>query len=96
MHRNSIYLIETGITKEVAHEHAISLAGALGVRPDDLGLSIRPAEPTAPRSVAFRRLSPGQRKFIDDLMSLPPDEFEEMQAAFDALVAKRTKRRRNK
>ena len=92
LHRNSIYNLEKGVSKEITSDHAAAIAAALRVRPRDLGLTIR-AEGAAPRSVAFRRLTPEQRKLIDELMSLAEDEYKIIRLALDNLYAKRKRRR---
>lgn len=97
MHRNSIWKIENGITKEISEEHAASLASALRARPTDLGLIIRPSVAIAPRSVRFRQLSMEQRQLVDELLALPPEDYRKIRAAFERLrSAKRRKRRRRK
>jgi transcriptional regulator with XRE-family HTH domain len=96
MHRNSIYLLEKGISKSISHEHSTALAAALGVRPVDLGVPIRPAEVGVPRSVGFRRLPPDKRKLIDELMSLSPREYEVVSAALEKLLAKKHGKRRHR
>lgn len=99
LHRNSVSRFERGIWRQITPEHAAALALALRVKPRDLGLEIRAVVPEgAPRSVRFRKLTAEQRRFLDDLMSLPPDEFEFMQAAVEYLLAdmRRTVKRRRK
>lgn len=97
LHINSIYKIEKGISKEISEEHANSLAAALEVEPDDLGLKIRPRNVVAPRSVRFRKLTVEQRQLIDELMEFPPESYaairEAMKHARRALERKRRRRR---
>ncbi|PYQ25517.1 MAG: hypothetical protein DMF56_27275 [Acidobacteria bacterium] len=92
MHRNSIYNIEKGVSKEVSSERASALATALHVRPHELGVEIRTEG--IPRSVGFRRLSPEQRQLIDELMSLSLQEYEVIRLALESLRAKRKRRRK--
>ena len=91
MHRNSIYNLEKGISREITAENATALASALRVRPHDLGLAIRTEG--VPRSVGFRRLTPEQRQLIDELMSLSPREYEVIREALDRLRAKKRRRK---
>lgn len=97
MHRNSIWKIERGITREISKEHATALASALRVRPRDLGLVVRPAVAVAPRSVRFRQLTVEQRQLVDELLQLPPELYVKVRAAMERLrSAKRRRRRRTR
>ena len=87
LHRNSVSRFERGVWNQITPEHATALARVLRVAPAELGLEIRPVVADgAPRSVRFRQLTPQQRKFVDDLMSLPPADFEFMQSALEYLL----------
>src|SRR5215211_7856591 len=92
MHRNSIYNLERGISKEISNEHAAAIAAALRVEPRALGLTIRAA---APRSVRFRQLSAEQRRLVDDVMAVPAEHRETIRAALDHVrqLMNRTRRR---
>jgi transcriptional regulator with XRE-family HTH domain len=92
MHRNSIRKLENGTTREVTAENAKALAAALKTSIGDLGLRVRSAI-EAP-SIRFRRLSPEQRQIIDELLSLPPEDYGILRAAVERLRRKRTKKRR--
>lgn len=95
LHINSIYKIERGISKEISEEHAHSLAAALDVDPDDLGVGIRPRSVVG--SVQFRKLTAEQRQLIDELIGLPPETYaairEAMEHVRQALERKRRRRR---
>jgi transcriptional regulator with XRE-family HTH domain len=87
VHRNSVSRFERGVWNQITPEHAAALAAVLGVASTELGLQIRPVvSDGAPRSVRFRQLTPQQRKFVDDLMSLPPDDFAVMHSALEYLL----------
>jgi transcriptional regulator with XRE-family HTH domain len=97
MHRNTIYRLEAGLTKEVTQDHAVALAAALHSTPRELALTIHRAGIDAPRSVRFRQLSPEQRQLIDELMALPAEDYATINAALQTLrAAKRRKERRRK
>jgi transcriptional regulator with XRE-family HTH domain len=89
MHRNSIRKIEKGITREVTAENAQSLAAALEVTVKDLGLCVRPAA----GSIRLRQLTREQRQILDELLSLPPDDYALIRDAVDVLRAKQKTRR---
>jgi transcriptional regulator with XRE-family HTH domain len=73
MHRNSIMKLESGKTKEVTSENAAALAKVLKTSVADLGLRVRAA--TEARSIRIRKLSAEQRQLVDELLSLPPEDF---------------------
>lgn len=89
MHRNSIVKLENGTTKEVTSENAAALARVLKTSVADLGLRVRAA--TEARSIRIRRLSPEQRQIVDELLSLPPEDFGVIRRAVERL---RTKQKR--
>lgn len=91
MHRNSIRKLENGTTQEVTSENASALAGALKAAISDLGLRVRSA--VEARSIRFRRLSPEQRQIIDELLSLPPEDYGLIRGAVERLRRKRAKKR---
>jgi hypothetical protein len=91
MHRNSIRKVENGTTREVEAENASALAAALKTSISELGLRIRAAAPA--RSVRFRSLSPEQRQIVDDLLSLPPEDYVFIRGAIERLRRKRAKKR---
>jgi transcriptional regulator with XRE-family HTH domain len=92
MHRNSIRKLEDGTTHEVTSENASALAAALKVSVPDLGLRVRSAADA--RSIRFRRLSPEQRELVDDLLSLPPEDYVLVRGAIERLREERAKRSR--
>jgi transcriptional regulator with XRE-family HTH domain len=71
LHRNSIRKIESGQTREIKATHAKSLAAALKVSVDALGLRIASPAP----SVKLRELTPEQREVVAEFLSLAPEEF---------------------
>lgn len=87
MHRNSIRKLENGTTQEVTSENASALAAVLKASISDLGLRVRSA--VEPRSIRFRRLSPEQRQIIDELLSLPPEDYGLIRGAVERLRRKR-------
>ncbi len=90
MHRNSIVKLENGTTKEVTSENATALAKVLKTSIADLGLRVRAA--TEARSVRFRRLTAEQRQIVDELLSLPPEDFGVIRGAIERLRQKRKKK----
>lgn len=92
MHRNSIRKLENGTTREVRAEHANALAAALKTSVEDLGLRIRAA--VEARSIRFRRLSPEQRAVVDDVLSLPPEEYAVIRGVIEQLRQTRPKKPR--
>lgn len=90
MHRNSIVKLENGTTKEVTSENATALAKVLKTSIAGLGLRVRAA--TEARSVRFRRLTAEQRQIVDELLSLPPEEFGIIRGAIERLRQKRKKK----
>jgi transcriptional regulator with XRE-family HTH domain len=91
MHRNSIRKLEDGTTHEVTAENASALAAALKVSTPDLGLRVRSAAEA--RSIRFRRLSAEQRQILDDLLSLPPEDYMLVRGAIERLREKRATKR---
>jgi transcriptional regulator with XRE-family HTH domain len=89
MHRNSVAKLENGTTKEVTSENAIALAKVLKASIADLGLRVRAA--TEARSIRIRRLTPEQRQLIDELLTLPPEDFGIIRGAIRRLRVKRQK-----
>ena len=92
MHRNSIRNLENGTTHEVTSDNAAALAKALKTSIDDLDLRVR-ANVEA-RSVRFRRLSPEQRQLVDELLSLPPEDYAVVRGAIERLRRKKAKKPR--
>ena len=90
MHRNSIRKLENGITQEVTSENATALAAALKTSVLDLELRVRAAAEA--RSIRIRKLTPEQRQIVDELLSLPPDDYVLIRGAIEKL-RKRVKRR---
>ena len=90
MHRNSIVKLENGTTKEVTSENATALAKVLKSSISALGLRVRAA--TEARSVRFRRLTAEQRQIVDELLSLPPEDFGVIRGAIERLRTKRKKK----
>jgi transcriptional regulator with XRE-family HTH domain len=89
MHRNSIARLENGTTREVTSENAGALAAVLKTSAAELGLRVR-AGGEAP-SVRFRRLSAEQRQIVDELLSLPPEDYALIRDAIERLRRKQTK-----
>ena len=89
MHRNSIRKLENGTTQEVTAENADALAAALKTSIADLGLRVRAAAEA--RSIRIRRLSPEQRRIVDELLSLPPEDYDVIRGAIERLRKKRAK-----
>jgi transcriptional regulator with XRE-family HTH domain len=92
MHRNSIGKIEKGVTREITEENAVALSVVLGVQVEDLGLPIRRTEIEA-RSIRLRRLSAEQRQLLDELLSLPVEEFALVREAIADLRTRRSRKR---
>lgn len=92
MHRNSIRKLENGTTREVTAENANALAEVLKTSIADLGLRVRAA--TEARSIRIRRLSAEQRQIVDELLSLPPEDYVFLRSAIERLRQKRTKKPR--
>jgi transcriptional regulator with XRE-family HTH domain len=91
LHRNSISKLENGTTKEVTAESADALARVLKTSIAKLGLRVRAA--TEPRSIRIRQLTAEQRELVDELLSLPPEDFTLIRDAIERLREKRPKRR---
>lgn len=92
MHRNSIRKLENGTTREVTSESASALAAALRATIGDLGLRVRAS--TEARSIRIRRLSPEQRRIVDELLSLPPEDYVFIRGAIERLRKRRAKKSR--
>jgi transcriptional regulator with XRE-family HTH domain len=92
MHRNSIRKLEDGTTREVNSENASPLAAVLKVPVAELGLRVRAA--TEARSIRIRRLSLEQRQIVDELLSLPPEDYVFIRSAIERLRKKRAKKPR--
>lgn len=90
MHRNSIVKLENGTTKEVTSENAIALAKVLKTSIADLGLRLRAS--VEARSIRFRRLTAEQLQIVDELLSLPPEDYELVHRAVERLRQKRKKK----
>ena len=90
MHRNSIRKLEKGTTREVTFDNAKALAEALKTSVTDLGLRVRAA--VEARSVRFRRLTPEQRQIVDELLSLPPEDYTLIRDAIERLRVKKRNR----
>jgi transcriptional regulator with XRE-family HTH domain len=91
MHRNSIQNIERGLTQEINAENAHALSKVLKIAVEDLGLRVRSAA-TAP-SIRLRKLTPEQRQIIDELLSLPAEDYGLLRRAIGQLRERRSKRR---
>ena len=63
------------------------LLGALSA----VGLRVRAT--TEARSIRIRRLTPEQRLIVDELLSLPPEDYVLIRGAIEKLRMKRTKKR---
>ena len=83
LHRNSIKNIEHGATREVTPENAEALAQALETTVDDLGVRVKSAGP--PPSIRMRQLTADQRALIDELLNLPPEDFDFVRDAIELL-----------
>lgn len=91
MHRNSILKLENGTTQEVTSENADALARALKTPISRLGLRVRAA--AAARSIRIRRLTAEQRQIVDELLSLPPEDYALIRGAIERLRVNRRKKR---
>lgn len=83
IHRNTIRNLENGNTRQVKREHAAALSRIFGATPVELGLQVR--RPAPPLSVRIRQLTPEQRELVNELLSLPPKDFDEIREAVAAL-----------
>lgn len=83
VHRNTVVKLENGTTHEVTSENAASLASALKTTVPDLGLRVR-ASGHAP-SIRLRQLTPEQRQIVDELLSLPPEDYALIRGAIEQL-----------
>jgi transcriptional regulator with XRE-family HTH domain len=86
MHRNTVARLENGTTREITPENATALAAVLKTPAAELGLRLR-ASGEAP-SIRFRRLSAEQRQIVDELLSLPPEDYALIRGAIDRLRRK--------
>lgn len=91
MHRNTIQNIERGLTQEITAENAYAFSRVLKVPIEDLGLRVRSA--TAP-SIRLRQLTPEQRQIVNELLSLPAEDYGLLRVAIGQLREQRSKRRR--
>jgi len=91
MHRNSISKLENGTTQEVTAENANALATVLKTSISALGFRVRAA--TKARSIRFRRLTAEQRQIVDELLSLPPEDYVLIRGAIERLRQKRTRKK---
>jgi hypothetical protein len=91
MHRHSIRKIENGTTREVTFENASALATALKTPIAQLGIRVLP-EASRARAIQIRRLTPEQRQIVNELLSLPPEDYVLIRGAIERLRQKRTKR----
>jgi len=90
MHRHSIRKIENGTTQEVTSENASALAAALKTSISQLGIRVLPAASRA-RAIQIRRLTPDQRQIVNELLSLPPEDYVLIRGAIEKLRKNRTK-----
>lgn len=90
MHRNSVRKLENGTTREVTAENAHALAKVLKTTVVDLGLRIRASAEA--RSIRFRRLTAEQLQIVDELLSLPPEDYELVHRAVERMRQKRRKK----
>lgn len=90
MHRHSIRKIENGTTKEVTFENASALAAALKTSISQLEIRVLPAASRA-RAIQIRRLTPDQRQIVNELLSLPPEDYVLIRGAIERLRKKQTK-----
>jgi transcriptional regulator with XRE-family HTH domain len=89
MHRNSIQKIEKGLTREITAENADALSAALKIGVEDLGLHVRTGA-EAP-SIRLRQLTAEQRQIVDELLSLPAEDYVLLRAAVARLRERRSK-----
>jgi transcriptional regulator with XRE-family HTH domain len=90
MHRNSVRKLENGTTKEVTAGNAHALAKVLKTTVVHLGLRIRASAEA--RSIRFRRLTAQQLQIVDELLSLPPEDYELVHRAVERMRLKRKKK----
>lgn len=93
VHVNSIRKIENSITREVSEDTAARLCHVLQASADQLGLRVR--KPVPP-SIRLRQLSVEQRELLDEILSLPPNTFEEVRETVRAIRARESHGRRRK
>jgi transcriptional regulator with XRE-family HTH domain len=91
MHRHSIRKIENGTTQEVTFENASALAAALKTSISQLEIRVLPAAASRARAIQIRRLTPDQRELVNELLSLPPEDYVLIRGAIERLRKKRTK-----
>ena len=90
MHRNSIRKIEDGTTREITSENAEALASALKTAVTELGVRVRPAIANA--AIRIRQLTAEQRRIMDEILSLPPEDFVLIRGAIEKLRQRRGRR----
>jgi transcriptional regulator with XRE-family HTH domain len=90
MHRHSIRKIENGTTQEVTFENASALAAALKTSVSQLEIRVLP-EASRARAIQIRRLTPDQRQIVNELLSLPPEDYVLIRGAIERLRKKQTK-----
>ena len=90
MHRNSVSKLENGTTREVTAENAGALEKALKKPLSKLGLRVRGSAEA--RSIRFRRLTSEQRQIVDEVLSLPPEDYALIRGAIERLRVKRTRK----
>jgi transcriptional regulator with XRE-family HTH domain len=90
MHRHSIRKIENGTTQEVTFENASALAAALKTSIAQLEIRVLPAAAARARAIQIRRLTPDQRQLVNELLSLPPEDYVLIRGAIERLRKKRT------
>ncbi len=90
MHRNSVRKLENGTTKEVTAGNARALAKVLKTTIVQLGLRIRASAEA--RSIRFRRLTAEQLQIIDEMLSLPPEDYDLVHRAVERMRLKRRKK----
>lgn len=87
MHRNSIRKLENGTTREITADSASALAAVLKTSVADLGLPVRAS--VEARSIRFRQLSAEQRQLVDELLSLPQEDYVLIRDALERLRRRR-------
>ena len=95
MHRNSIRNLENGKTQEVTSDTADALAAVLKTSVEKLGLPpVRPGGKA--RAIRIRSLSAEQRQIVDELLSLPPEDYALIRGAIETLRRKRSTRKKRR
>jgi len=90
MHRNSIKNLENGITREVTAGNAAAIAKALRTSVEELGLRVRSVA-VAP-SIRMRQLTPAQRELVQDILSLPEEQYVALRAALQRIRSRTGKK----